>query len=374
MTSHNAEQIFLTGASGYLGSHILAKLLQSSDTQVHCLVRARNATIGMARLETTLRHYRLWRESMRERIIPEPGDLEQAWLGLGRDRFVQLAELCDLVYHNGATVNYLMPYNQLHKANVQGTQEIIRLAGKRNIPVHYVSTLRLFDSRTDDVPIRENDPVDESKTMYSGYSQSKWVGEKLLRNAGQQGLPYAVYRPGLLCAAGEGWVSNENDAISLLIKACVQLGTAPISELQLYLTPVDFAVKGLVWLSRQPASLGQVFHLVNREPTQADRLFDGLVDEGYEINRLPYAQWVTLARIAAAAGKAVAMAPLLGYLTDELPEQSLHRLFDSRVTHECLAEAGLHCGALDTEQIRGMLRSMRHSGFLPSQESIAVGT
>ncbi len=367
-----SRHVFLTGATGFLGSHLLAQLLHDPSTVAFCLVRAQDAVAGSARIERAMRRNNLWRDDMAGRIVAETGDLEQPWLGLGRERFLRLGDGCDAVYHNGATVNYVLPYGRLQKANVQGTQEIIRLATRRRVPVNYVSTLRLFDARVDGIPIREDDPVDESQTMHSGYSQSKWMAEKLLRRAGAQGLPYTVFRPGLVCGAGEDGVSNEQDAVSLLMKACAQLQSAPVSTLQLFLTPVDFVVKALVWLSRQVASRGRTFHLVNLWPTPANELLQGLVDAGYALEPRPYRDWVTRARAAAAAGEALAMAPLLGYLTDELPEQSQRRIFDSRFTHERLAEAGLLCGALGAPEIRGIIRGMQRTGFLPASEEPAM--
>ena len=47
----------------------------------------------------------------------------------------------DTVYHAGAQVNFIYPYQELRAANVGGTREVIRLAAMYHaIPVHYVSS------------------------------------------------------------------------------------------------------------------------------------------------------------------------------------------------------------------------------------------
>lgn len=73
--------------------------------------------------------------------MPVPGDLAQPLLGLGRERFEQLARLVDAVYHNGARVSAVDPYRRLREANVTGTQEVLRLAALGEpVPVHHIST------------------------------------------------------------------------------------------------------------------------------------------------------------------------------------------------------------------------------------------
>ena len=62
-------------------------------------------------------------------------------LGLSTGEFRELARSIDVIYHAGALVNFIYPYEELRAANVAGTREVIRLAGLcRGIPVHYVST------------------------------------------------------------------------------------------------------------------------------------------------------------------------------------------------------------------------------------------
>lgn len=51
------------------------------------------------------------------------------------------AARADVIHHCGAEVNFLYPYEKLRAANVFGTQEVLRLAARRAIPVHHVSTM-----------------------------------------------------------------------------------------------------------------------------------------------------------------------------------------------------------------------------------------
>jgi len=75
------------------------------------------------------------------RVVPLPGDLARPDLGLSPGEFRELARSIDIIYHAGAIVNFIYPYEELRAANVTGTREVIRLAGLgRGVPVHYVSS------------------------------------------------------------------------------------------------------------------------------------------------------------------------------------------------------------------------------------------
>ena len=95
-----------------------------------------------------------------------------------------LAATIDVIYHSGAFVNWIFPYERLKATNVLGTEEILRLATRVRIkPVHYVSSLGvfpLFDSSGEVTVIREDDTLDHDGSLHGGYLQSKWVADKLV--------------------------------------------------------------------------------------------------------------------------------------------------------------------------------------------------
>ena len=137
--------LFLTGATGFLGAYLLDELLRQTDATIYCLVRAADQTQGAQRLQTHLQSYGLWQDDWAARCIPLCGDLAQPRLGLGEAQFALLGDTIDVIYHNGAWVNALYPYERLRAANVLGTQEVIRLAALGHPkPLHYISTLAIF--------------------------------------------------------------------------------------------------------------------------------------------------------------------------------------------------------------------------------------
>ncbi|MBE9169348.1 thioester reductase domain-containing protein [Pleurocapsales cyanobacterium LEGE 06147] len=245
----------LTGATGFLGAFLLYELLQQTQADVYCLVRSRSASAkprspnlesGKQKLQDSLESYLLWDESFSQRIIPVIGDLSEPLLGLSKSEFHLLATQIDVIYHNGALVNFTYPYPTLKKPNVLGTQEILRLASRVKLkPVHFISTTsfiypvkegienreraieKILNENSNPRIIREGDSIDDALMPTDGYAQSKWVAEKLVTIARARGLPISIYRPGRISGHSKIGACNSNDHTYRIIKGCIQLGSIP---------------------------------------------------------------------------------------------------------------------------------------------------
>lgn len=101
--------IFLTGATGFLGAFLLQELLDRTQADIFCLVRAPHSDQAALRLQENLKTYGLWQAAYYTRIKPILGDLAQPLLGLEASQFDQLAAQMDVIYHNGALLNYVYP-------------------------------------------------------------------------------------------------------------------------------------------------------------------------------------------------------------------------------------------------------------------------
>jgi acyl carrier protein len=97
--------ILLTGATGFLGIHLLAELLDKTEANIHCLIRDKSLEQAQAKIYQKLKTFQLWDEQKSSRIIPVIGDLSQQRLGMCQPDFLELANQIDVIYHNGAWVN-----------------------------------------------------------------------------------------------------------------------------------------------------------------------------------------------------------------------------------------------------------------------------
>jgi myxalamid-type nonribosomal peptide synthetase MxaA len=286
--------ILLTGATGFVGAFLLYELLQQTSARIYCLIRANSTELAVNKLENCLKSYLLWQESFKSRIVPVIGDLSQPFLGLAESQFQELANNIDAIYHNGAWVHHAFPYSLLKNTNVLGTQEVLRLACQtRTKPVHFISATSVF-SETDDSGvriIREQDNIDDGCVPLGGYTQSKWVAEKLVTAARDRGLPVSIYRLGRISGHSQTGVFNVNDYLYRLIIGCVQLGSIPDAELIEDIIPVDYASQAIVHLSKQQTSWGKAFHLTHPQPVSTNLFFDKLRSLGYPIQQITYDRW-----------------------------------------------------------------------------------
>jgi thioester reductase-like protein len=286
--------IFLTGATGFLGSFLLHELLEQTKAEIYCLIRAANFEESKQKLHRALASYALWREELSPRIVPVVGDLSAPLLGLSERQFRTLAGKIDAIYHNGALVNWISSYHQLKPTNVLGTQEVLRLASySKAKPVHFISTLAVFPvlGSAEVKTIREQNVLDHGGVLYGGYTQSKWVAEKLVTIARSRGIPVCIYRPALITGHSQTGVWNTDDVVCRLIKSFIELRAAPDIEAGLNMIPVDYVSKAVVHLSRQDTSLGKVFHLANSRPVSWRELATWICAFGYPVQQIPYDKW-----------------------------------------------------------------------------------
>jgi thioester reductase-like protein len=318
-------RIFLTGATGFLGAFLLHELLQQTEAKVYCLVRGANMEEARRRVDRNLAAYVSGNDHHRSRVIPVVGDLSQPLLGLSPERFEILASQIDTIYHNGAAINWIYPYSRLKAANVLGTQEIVRLASHGTVkPLHVVSSLSVFPlvGNHQSKVVRERDSLDHGGVLYGGYTQSKWVAEKLATIARSRGLPVAIYRPGIITGHSRTGSWNTDDFMSRLIKSWIELGSAPDLDGATDMTPVDYVSSAIVRLSLSKQALGNVFHLVNPERIHLRELVAWIRSSGYPIEQLSYDQWRTelLSGAGRSKGKAVySLVPLFSATVTRRP-------------------------------------------------------
>jgi thioester reductase-like protein len=291
---NEVSAILLTGATGYLGAFLLRELLAQTSADIYCLVRASSIRAGMHRIQNNLETYKLWQNDLGDRIIPLCGDLAQPLLGLSQDQFDRLAHQIDVVYHNGAVLNFVYPYSALKAPNVLGTQEILRFACQsKTKPLHYVSTDGVFDSSGwYDQEVTEATAIVHTAGIDLGYTQTKWVAERLVTIARDRGLPVTIYRPPLIAGDSRTGVWFTDDFICRFIKGCIQLGSMPIMSNRLTMSPVDYVSQAIVHLSQQPSSIGQAFHLNNPHPATWTSFVESINALGYPVRTVSFEDWM----------------------------------------------------------------------------------
>ncbi|MCX5381458.1 non-ribosomal peptide synthetase [Streptomyces sp. NBC_00091] len=295
--SHRRPQhALLTGATGFLGAHLLADLLSRSDMTVHCLVRAADDAAATLRIKEALTTYGLDGPDLdTARIIAVAGDLAGDRLGLSPEHHAWLSDNIDLIYHNAAWVNFLYPYSALSPVNVEGTRQMIRLAaGGRSKALHYISTQAVFSSAGlfGVRAVDEADVPSHPDHLFMGYPETKWVSEELIRKAGGQGMRYAIHRPHDVTGHSKSGNWKTDGFLCTLIKTFVAMGAAPDCNLPMDFTPVDLVTGAIVQISLDLPADGSAHHLNNPRYAILGDLVRHLNEAGHQVDQIPWDQWI----------------------------------------------------------------------------------
>lgn len=372
------QNIFLTGATGFVAAYVLAELLETTDANVYALVRAEDAAQGLERIRKNLKHYWLWQDAYARRIIPVMGDLKLPLLGQTPAYFQQLAEMIDVIYHIGSKLSYIAPYEFLRPANVGGTQETLRLAVMtKPKPYHFVSSLGILMGFQVPVGGQEHDALDAEKCPDVGYFQSKYVSERVVRVARDRGIPVTIHRIGLIVGDSVNGRSNEDDFVARILIGCIQAGFGPDIRNSMDMTPVDYVARAIVYLSRQPESNGKVFHLLNPRPITWSRIIDTCIDTGYPMQKLPFQEWIEAVE-EHEDPTTNPLHPLLPFFHLNfagrmlgVSETAYHAL-GTESTQRALVHSGLQCATVDDELVRTFLSQYVETGRLRSVDQAAV--
>ena len=171
-TAEGGISVLLTGATGFLGGGILRQLVGLGRVRrVHCAAirgDARGAPRRLVGVDSP-------------KIVRHPGDLALSNLGMSEAEASDLFDDVDVVIHNGAQVSHMKNYRSLRASNFLSTVELARLAARRRIPIHYVSTggvARLSGAaeQAESSLAAFYPPADGS----DGYVASKWASEVFL--------------------------------------------------------------------------------------------------------------------------------------------------------------------------------------------------
>jgi thioester reductase-like protein len=293
----DARRILLTGATGFLGAHLLRTLLDETEATISCLVR-RGAGDALARVRCNLAKYGLWSDDDAARVRVVDGDLARPMLGRDARAFHGLAGEVDAIFHAGAAVNWVHAYESLRETNVIGTRELLRLAcDGRPKPFHFISSTSVCHSTTGPTSADERTNAFASVGgLWLGYAQSKCVGEALVREAGARGLPATIVRPSLVTGDARGR-SNVDDLTSRFIAGCVRMHAAPDLDWRMDCVPVDDAARAVVRLALGSHDDGVRVHHVTAPRSRHWRecvLWMRL--RGHDVGLLPYTEWLEMLR------------------------------------------------------------------------------
>ncbi|KEY57001.1 amino acid adenylation domain-containing protein [Serratia sp. DD3] len=288
------RNVLLTGATGFLGAHILEQLINKTEATVYCLIRASSRDHAFNKLSDSSKKFGIKSLNNNPKIKVICGNLAESRLGINNEDYEFLKNEIDVIYHNGAQVNHIYDYKYLFNENVRSTIDLLQLACTSiQKQMVFISTLSAASNIDESGRIVEDGPAGQLPAFVNnGYNLTKWVSEQLVWQAHERGLPVTLVRPGNICGHSKtGHCFPDQNRILLLLKGAAQMGVAPDWDIQFDLCPVDFIAEGVVEGTLDKLKHVSVLHFHNPKPLSWKEYVGRLQHHGIEIEFIPDTEW-----------------------------------------------------------------------------------
>jgi thioester reductase-like protein len=376
MTRNVYRRILVTGATGFIGCHLLKALLMHSDAEIVCTVRRASSVAAGVRLRALFCEYFGHEHTalfdMRCRVFEVAP--QHSNLGLQTDIYGELTHSCDAIFHFAADTRLFANPGDVTEANVEGTQAAITFA-KTGRPkhLHYMSTLAVagINPRPHIAQFTERD-LDIGQEFQNAYELSKYRSEKMLKAHINDGGQAYIYRAGNVSGhsqTGRFSRSGADNRIVQILRAIVDIGCAPMSTTgKIALTPVDDVVDACLIIASDPAAVGGVYHLDNGVSISWTDLFSALRQEGLAVEPTSKESLRALfSEPAPVETQATATARLWVNRSDRNVQ------FDSRHTQSVLSRQGFTYHDTDWRWLTLLVRDLVANGFLVPVVGAALG-
>jgi NAD(P)-dependent dehydrogenase (short-subunit alcohol dehydrogenase family) len=268
---------FVTGATGFIGRHLVERLLER-DGDIHVLVREGS----MDRLNELIER---WGDDAQRRVKPVLGDLGEPMLGVDEATRDQLRGNVDHYFHLAAIYDMAVGDERNQELNVGGTQHAIDLANDLKPGVfHHASSIAV--AGTYDGHFTE-DMFDEGQDLPHAYHRTKFEAEKLVRN--HLGTPWRVYRPAVVVGDSRTGEMDKIDGPYYFFKGVQKIRYAlpqwfPLVSIEwgrTNIVPVDWVAAAMDHIAHEEGLDGQAFHLVNPKPQKSGDVLNLFANAGH---------------------------------------------------------------------------------------------
>ncbi|MCW2681703.1 MAG: short chain dehydrogenase [Frankiales bacterium] len=263
----------VTGGTGFLGRHLLERLLRRPDAKVSVLVRKGS----LSRLQAAAQ-----RLEGGDRVRPVVGDLSVEGLGLRAADRKRLQGVAHVV-HLAALYDMTADDESNRQVNVEGTRRVVELANALGTGcLHHVSSVAVAGEFPGTFT---EDMFDAGQELPSPYHATKYEAERLVRQ--EATVPWRVYRPAVVVGDSRTGDIDKIDGPYYLMKALAGVGDLPgVAHLPLVgpdlgatnLVPVDYVVDAMDALIHAPDLDGQAFHLVHPRPQPLLDVYNALAE------------------------------------------------------------------------------------------------
>jgi thioester reductase-like protein len=280
-TALSKPAVVITGATGILGSAVLAEALQRGHRPV-AIMRDSSHEQARARIRAVLGVYGM--RAAAEDVDIVNGDVRRTWLGMEPRIAAGLLGCAQAFIHCAASTSFNpKDDNCVWESNVGGVQNVLDLLSNRNVPFYHVSTAYVAGARGG---VAFEHELDDRHGFTNAYERSKWHAETSVRNAFESGrVRGAVFRPGIIVgSSADGAISDFQNIYGFL--RLVHLAQTRLAGRENVIrfegspdtlcnfVPVDWTAKALWQIIEREGASNQAYHLTDASGATLSELFE----------------------------------------------------------------------------------------------------
>ncbi|WP_269532190.1 SDR family oxidoreductase [Chitinimonas sp. BJYL2] len=346
---------FVTGATGFIGNHLVHTLLKKRKGKIYALVRKES-------LEKFDKIRERWGKDG-ERVIPVVGDLSKPKLGVSAKDITELKGKIKHFFHLAALYDLKAGAEEQIEVNVNGTRHAVQFADAIEAGIfHHTSSIAaagLYEG------VFSEDMFDEAGKLNHPYFRTKHDSEAVVRKECKR--PWRVYRPGIVVGSSKTGEIDKIDGPYYFFKLLQKMRkilppwmpAIGIDGGRINIVPVDFVVEAMDHIAHINGHNGKCFHLTDPDAKRVGEVLAIFAEAAHapklalRINPAIFGFIPSMVRQALTSLTPVrrvrdAVMKDLGLPSDVMNFVSYPTRFDSRQTQKLLQGTGIAVPALET--------------------------
>ncbi len=369
--------ILLTGATGFMGIHLLFEYLKLEKGTAYCLVRPSRIMSGSRRLDQLLFYYfgdvlgeeaRSFCLSVKDRVVVLEGDVTD------EGYFEQLRSYdINTVFNCAANVKHFSKGTDIEDVNVRGTDNCIRFCletGARLIHFSTVSVSGTIGDRPENAgKVLSEQSMFFGQTLENQYAASKMKAElEVMSAVTKEGLKAKIIRVGSLSARerdGEFQVNYLSNSFAGRLRSYFVLEAFPYSMMDspVRMGPIDASCRAFLKLAKTPDD-NILFHAVNNDTLPLSALINAMKRCGIAIDYVDDEEFDRRFREAEEdPGKAKILQSISAYRSLHNREGMRDVSVKSGFTTQLLAREGFFWPTLGTDYVENFVNGLIGLGF-----------
>jgi amino acid adenylation domain-containing protein len=257
--SRRTDTVLITGATGFLGAHLLRTCLRETDARIFLPVRG-----DVSRIHEVLSYYFPGESFDVSRLVLFTHDISAEPLPVG--------DAIDIIYHAAADIRHYAPFEESFRANVTATAHMVRFAKENGAYLAHISTASCVNN-----PVVSEDTRDLGADFENVYQRTKQMAER--RILAENDLRYGIFRVGNITPSlmyGVPALTAETNAYLRLLKLLIQSRILPDFRGRSGYCFADSTATAIRLLAERDIPGKSVFHITNPHILTFRQIFDML--------------------------------------------------------------------------------------------------